>query len=198
MLSLLLLPLPAAGDWERLHQLDARRLLRPHAAGGRHGCAAGAAAAAASAGAAAVLLLLPRCCCHTCLLCPCPAATLATTPPAPACLPAAAGEGVIAAYYGIRGWPMMLASKDRGAFLQKVHAIKVGGGARFFFATAACDHITSPAAPICLLTQPNLSPPALPAHRIPSSPAPPAHPIPSCPALRCPALPRGRSGSCVR
>ncbi|EFN59021.1 hypothetical protein CHLNCDRAFT_137701 [Chlorella variabilis] len=35
------------------------------------------------------------------------------------------GEGVIAAYYGIRGWPMMLASSERGAFLKKVHAIKV-------------------------------------------------------------------------
>lgn len=35
------------------------------------------------------------------------------------------GEGVIAAYYGIRGWPMMLPSKDRGAFLKNVHNIKV-------------------------------------------------------------------------
>ncbi|KAL4437025.1 hypothetical protein ABPG75_004164 [Micractinium tetrahymenae] len=35
------------------------------------------------------------------------------------------GEGVIAAYYQIRGWPMMLASSERGAFLKKVHAMKV-------------------------------------------------------------------------
>lgn len=35
------------------------------------------------------------------------------------------GEGVIAAYYQIRGWPMMLASSERGAFLKKIHAIKV-------------------------------------------------------------------------
>lgn len=38
---------------------------------------------------------------------------------------ARAGEGVIAAYYQIRGWPMMLASSERGAFLKKIHAIKV-------------------------------------------------------------------------
>lgn len=35
------------------------------------------------------------------------------------------GEGVIAAYYSIRGWPVMLASSERGAFLKKVHAMKV-------------------------------------------------------------------------
>ena len=104
----------------------------------------------------AALLLSPtttaagRCCCGACLLCP----PLLPRPlsPSPSCLPPtaahtiwarlhsptlcllptslpcwAAGEGVIAAYYGIRGWPMMLPSKDRGAFLQKVHSIKVGG-----------------------------------------------------------------------
>ncbi|KAI7835411.1 hypothetical protein COHA_010685 [Chlorella ohadii] len=35
------------------------------------------------------------------------------------------GEGVIAAYYNIRGWPMMLASSERGAFLKNVHNMKV-------------------------------------------------------------------------
>ncbi|PSC67069.1 haloacid dehalogenase-like hydrolase domain-containing protein [Micractinium conductrix] len=35
------------------------------------------------------------------------------------------GEGVIAAYYGIRGWPMMLPSSERGVFLKKLHGIKV-------------------------------------------------------------------------
>lgn len=33
---------------------------------------------------------------------------------------------MIAAYYSIRGWPVMLASSERGAFLKKVHAMKVG------------------------------------------------------------------------
>jgi hypothetical protein len=40
----------------------------------------------------------------------------------------APGEGLIAAYYSIAGWPMMLASSERGAFLKKVHALKVGAG----------------------------------------------------------------------
>lgn len=40
----------------------------------------------------------------------------------------AAGEGLIGAYYSIAGWPMMLASSERGAFLKKVHALKVSRG----------------------------------------------------------------------
>ena len=46
--------------------------------------------------------------------------------PLPTALRCAAGEGVIAAYYGIRGWPMMLPSSERGVFLKKLHGIKVG------------------------------------------------------------------------
>ena len=35
------------------------------------------------------------------------------------------GEGVIAAFYAIRGWPHMLPSSERGAFLRNVHSLKV-------------------------------------------------------------------------
>lgn len=68
--------------------------------------------------------------------------------PAAACCLLRAGEGVIAAYYGIRGWPMMLASSERGAFLKKVHAIKVSlGGHNYVCVSTAAAPASSPAPP---------------------------------------------------
>ena len=140
--------LPAAGDWARLHQLEPRRVLRPHASGGRDG-----------RGRDCGLLQHPRCgprlapcletvCCRLHL-----AAAAAAAAGKPGCRreaspiavrqtcgrqgrsrpPRAAARAprrcrstpLLHRRAYAAGWPVMLASSERNAFLKKVHSIKV-------------------------------------------------------------------------